>query len=101
MGVMKKSLCLEGHENIMCETYRASFPLIGIQRFPQVAGDLSSHPGQSSAFTQGRLLETGGRLDPEFAYSMSGTPLTMQPSAYAVPPYVGLACAVDASGVPT
>ncbi|RZF37325.1 hypothetical protein LSTR_LSTR005657 [Laodelphax striatellus] len=35
---------------------------------------------------------------PEFAYSMSGTPLTMQPSAYAVPPYVGLACAVDASG---
>ncbi|RZF36260.1 hypothetical protein LSTR_LSTR014277 [Laodelphax striatellus] len=50
---------------------------------------------------QGRLLETGGRLVSRVRILMSGTPLTMQPSAYAVSPYVGLACAVDASGVPT
>ncbi|RZF40279.1 hypothetical protein LSTR_LSTR015713 [Laodelphax striatellus] len=55
----------------------------------------------SSAFTQGRLLETGGRLLSRVRILDVRHSLTMQPSAYAVPPYIGLACQLDASGVPT
>ncbi|RZF43612.1 hypothetical protein LSTR_LSTR010871 [Laodelphax striatellus] len=75
-----------------CTVSRQFESAITLKPVPTSSWRLIQSPWAELRVHPGRLLETGGRLVSRVRILMSGTPLTMQPSAYAVPPYVGLAC---------